>query len=212
MRSTANRLHARHLSRLISRTPLPAQLHQENYIAFHSPLCWTSLPPLAITMPLTVMMSPTIVVSPAESMPQSRSRRAIALEHRRQNILTMRYRSSTSSLRETAAEQPEQTPPPVDIMREKSTKKRIPTARQALSCASYRLQSIDIDNWLKESMPLPPDYEHDPVPAPGLGIAMYGQQKQYEELEHIAPLNPLRLNPPSECTLSLSLNQHHCFL
>ena len=47
-------------------------------------------------------------------------------------------------------------------------------------------------------MPLPPDYEEDPVPVAGLGI------RQYEDIEPIAPLNPLRLNPPCKCTLNNS--------
>lgn len=151
------------------------------------------------------MATPPTVVAPGEPSSRPRSRRAVALEHRRQNIMTLRYRSSTSSLRDTAAKQPEPSSTGETAVRAGKSKERNTAARHhKIARASYRLQDVDIDNWLKESMPIPPDWEYEalPPPPPGSAAAMFGgderkHQQGYafyhhprEEVDHIAPLNP----------------------
>lgn len=119
--------------------------------------------------------------------------------------MTLRYRSSTSSLRDTAAKQPEPSSTGETAVRAGKSKERNTAARHhKIARASYRLQDVDIDNWLKESMPIPPDWEYEalPPPPPGSAAAMFGDdgrkhQQGYafyhhprEEVDHIAPLNP----------------------
>lgn len=133
-------------------------------------------------MSLTTMTPPTVIVSPAERPPTSR--RAVALEHRKQNILTMKYRASAPNLKEMAAKQTS------TVKNSNSVKPQRKLDKQNVSYASFRLQSADIDLWLKESMPLPPDeqLDHVHIPGIGLGIALVGEEEHRLDYPYVAPL------------------------
>ncbi|GIZ39937.1 hypothetical protein CKM354_000329900 [Cercospora kikuchii] len=133
-------------------------------------------------MSLTTMTPPTVIVSPAERPPTSR--RAVALEHRKQNILTMKYRASAPNLKEMAAKQTS------TVKNSNIVKPERKLDKQSVSHVSFRLQSADIDLWLKESMPLPPDeqFGHVHIPGVGLGIALVGEEEPGLDYPYVAPL------------------------
>ena len=133
-------------------------------------------------MALTTMTPPTVIVSPAERPPTSR--RAVALEHRKQNILTMKYRASAPNLKEVAATQTS------TVKKSNSVKPQRKLHKQNVPHASFRLHSADIDLWLKESMPLPPDeqFDHVHIPGVGLGIALVGEEEPGLDYPYVAPL------------------------
>ncbi|PPJ59648.1 hypothetical protein CBER1_01187 [Cercospora berteroae] len=96
----------------------------------------------------------------------------------------MKYRSSAPNLKEMAAKQSS------TIKKSDSVKSQRKLEKQNVSYASYRLQSADIDLWLKESMPLPPDeqFDHLHIPGVGLGIALVGEEEHRSDYPYVAPL------------------------
>ncbi|KAM3419303.1 hypothetical protein BST61_g5238 [Cercospora zeina] len=145
-----------------------------------------SAPPYVVTlatlsMSLTTTTPPTVIVSPAERTPASK--RAIALDHRRQNILTLKYRASAPNLKVDAKQTS-------TARRSGSEKSKRKFEKPDVSYASYHLQSADIDLWLKQSMPLGSDQQldHVHIPGEGLGIAQVGDQERTVERPHVAPL------------------------
>ncbi|KAF2208868.1 hypothetical protein CERZMDRAFT_87443 [Cercospora zeae-maydis SCOH1-5] len=144
-------------------------------------------------MSLTITTPPTVVVSPAERTPASR--RAVALDHRRQNILTLKYRASAPNLKAAT----KQTSTAKKSSNEKS-KRRLEQPNE--SYASFRLHSADIDLWLKESMPLASDQQldHVHISAVGLGIAQVGETEYKVEHPHIAPPEVTSLENDHACS------------